>query len=54
MKRISKSIKSVFRHIGSFFDKWLITPITKVFLKIADVFNENAKSVDLMADRKST
>ena len=54
MKRISKSIKSVFRHIGSFFDKWLITPITKVFLKIADVFKDNAKSVDRIAGRKST
>ena len=54
MKRISKSIKSVFRHIGSFFDKWLITPITKLFLKIADVFKDNAKSVDRIAGRKST
>ena len=54
MKRISKSIKSVFRHIGSFFDKWLITPITKLFLKVADFFKDNAKSVDRIAGKKST
>ncbi len=54
MKRISKSIKSFFRHVGSFFDKWLITPITKLMLKIASIFKENAKNIDRIAGKKST
>lgn len=54
MKRISKSIKSFFRHIGSFFDKWLITPITKLMLKIASIFKDNAKNIDHIAGKKST
>ena len=54
MKRISKSIKSSFRHIVSFFDKWLITPITKIMLKIAGFFKDNMKSLDRIAGKKST
>ena len=54
MKRIGKSIKTFFRHIGSFFDKWLITPITKLILKIVEFFKDNAKSVDRVAGKKST
>ena len=54
MKRISKSIKTFFRHIGSFFDKWLITPITKFMLKIAGFVKDNAKSLDRIAGKKST
>ena len=54
MKRIGKGIKTFFRHIGSFFDKWLITPITKLILKIVEFFKDNAKSVDRIAGKKST
>lgn len=54
MKRISKSIKSFFRHILSFFDKWLITPITKLMLKIANFFKDNTKNLDRIASKKST
>lgn len=54
MKRISKSIKAFFRHILSFFDKWLITPITKLMLKIANFFKDNTKSLDRIASKKST
>ena len=54
MKRISKSIKSFFRHVGSFFDKWLITPITKVMLKVASFFKDNTKGLDRIAGKKST
>ena len=54
MKKISKVIKSIFRHIGSFFDKWLITPITKIMLKIAGFFKDNMKSLDRIAGKKST
>lgn len=54
MKRISKSIKAFFRHILSFFDKWLITPITKLMLKIANFFKDNTKNLDRTASKKST
>ena len=52
MKRISKSIKAFFRHILSFFDKWLITPITKLMLKIANFFKDNTKNLDRIASKK--
>lgn len=54
MKRISKSIKIFFRHIVLFFDKWLITPITKLMLKIVTFFKDNTKSLDRIASKKST
>ena len=54
MKRISRSIKKFLYHIGSFFDKWLITPITKFMLKIAGFVKDNAKSLDRIAGKKST
>lgn len=54
MKKIIKSIGKIFHHIGSFFDKWLITPITKLILKIMEFFKDNAKSIDRIASKKST
>ncbi len=54
MKKISKGIKNVFHHIGSFFDKWLITPITKLFLRLSDVFKAGSKALDRLASKKST
>lgn len=54
MKKIIKSIGKIFHHIGSFFDKWLITPITKFILKIMEFFKDNAKSIDRIASKKST
>ncbi len=54
MKRISNSIKSFFRHIGSFFDKWLITPITKLMLKVAGFFRQSTKNFDRISGKKST
>ena len=54
MKRIGKGIKTFFRHIGSFFYKLLITPITKLILKIVEFFKDNAKSLDRIAGKKST
>lgn len=54
MKKISRAILTFFRHIGSFFDKWLITPITKLMLKIVEIFKDNAKSLDHIMNKKST
>lgn len=54
MKKIGKMIGRIFRHIGLFFDKWLITPITKIILKVMNFFKENVKSFDRIAGKKST
>ena len=54
MKKIMSKIRKIFHHIGLFFDKWLITPITKLILKIMGIFKDNAKSIDRIAGKKST
>ena len=54
MKKINKEKKQFFHHIGSFFDKWLITPITKLFLRLSDLFKTGSKSLDRIASKKST
>lgn len=54
MRKISKGIGMFFRHIGLFFDKWLITPITKLILKIMDFFKNLTKYIDRLAGKKST
>lgn len=54
MKKINKGNKGIFHHIGSFFDKWLITPITKLFLRLSDLFKNGSKILDRLASKKST
>ncbi len=39
MKKISRVIINFFKLIIKFFDKWLITPITKFFINTTDFFN---------------
>lgn len=54
MKKITKPFKTLFRHIGNFFDKLLITPITKLILKISDFFKDNGKNIERFFGKKST
>ena len=54
MKKIIKKLGKIFHHIGSFFDKWLITPITRFILIVVDIFKDNSKSVDKFLSKKST
>lgn len=54
MKKIGKMIGRIFRHLGLFFDKWLITPITKIILKFMDFVKSNGKNIDRLASKKST
>lgn len=54
MKKIVKIIGKFFQHIGLFFDKWMITPITKFILKITDFFKDNSKGIDKFIGKKST
>ena len=45
MKKVSKGIGKFFHRIGLFFDKWLISPITKFILRITDLFKDNNKDI---------
>lgn len=50
MKKISKIVKKIL----SFFDKWLITPITKGILTITDYTKNNGKELDKFLNKKQT
>lgn len=54
MKKIGRLIGRLFRHIGLFFDKWLITPITKLILRIMNVGKGLVKAFDKVSGKKST
>ena len=54
MKKIFKKIGRIFHHIGTFFDKILITPITKLILIIKDFFKSHSGDIDKLAGRQST
>ena len=54
MKKISRGTGRFFRRIGLFFDKFLITPITRLILKIIDIIKNSMKSLDRVSSKKST
>ena len=54
MKKKSNVFVRIIRFIISFFDKYLISPITKLILKIIDLFKSNTKTIDKFLSRKST
>lgn len=54
MKRIISKIFKLFRFIGDFIDKIVITPITKLILKIIHYLKDNSKSIDRFIGKKST
>ncbi len=54
MKKIIRGIGKFFHHIGAFFDKWLITPITKLVLKITDFSKKNSKGIEKLLGKKQT
>ena len=54
MKKIIRSVLKFFRHIGAFFDKWLIMPITKLILKIIDFSKTNSKWLEKLLGKKQT
>ncbi len=47
-------MKKIIKSIGSFFDKWLITPITKFILKVSGILKRNSKSLERTFNKKST
>ena len=54
MKKIGKMIGRMFHHIGLFFDKWIITPITKIILQVMSFIQNSVKGFDRVAGKKST
>lgn len=52
MKKISNSCKNIFRPIIKFFDKWLITPITKLILMITDYLKSNDKGIEKILNNR--
>ena len=54
MKKIGRFFVRLFRHIGLFFDKWLITPITKLIIKLMNIGKDLVKAFDKVSGRKST
>lgn len=54
MKKIFRIIGRILRLIGRFFDKWVITPITKFILVLMNIFKDNTKNFDRMISKKST
>ena len=54
MKKIGKMFLKLFKRIWSLFDKLLITPITRLILKLMDLSKNWAKSVDRLSGKKST
>ena len=54
MKKMSKFFKGIFKGIYSFFDKWLITPITKLILRISELGKSNSKGLEKLLKKKST
>lgn len=54
MKRISRSIVRLIRATIKFFDKWLITPLTKLFVTVSDLFgNKSTKLEKYLVNRQS-
>ncbi len=54
MKKIGRGSGRIFRRIGLFFDKFLITPITKLILKVSDLAKNSMKNLDRLSSKKST
>ncbi|MBR5369761.1 MAG: hypothetical protein IK137_00485 [Bacilli bacterium] len=54
MKKIGKSIVRIFKNILLFFDKWLITPLTKLILKLMKLLKDLTKNFDKVSGKKST
>lgn len=54
MKKIGKMFLRIFRHVGLFFDKRLITPLTKIILWLMNSFKDFARNFDKVSSKKST
>ena len=54
MKKISRTILRFFKSVFRFFDKWLITPITKFFVSVYDFFSSSGTGIEkILVNRQS-
>ncbi len=54
MKKISRAMGRFFKSIARFFDKWLVTPLTKFFVAFIDFFNnKGSKFEKILVNRQS-
>lgn len=49
-----KKITNIFKSIGSFFDRCLITPITKGILKVTNFFKNNGRGIEKFISKKQS
>lgn len=54
MKKISRVIIRFFKSIAKFFDKWLITPITKLFVGISDLLGNRGNKFEKFLVNRQT
>ena len=54
MKKKDNVFVRFFRRIGLFFDKVIISPVTRIILKIMDLSKNWAKNLDRLSGKKST
>ena len=54
MKKIGRLFLNIFRRLYLIIDKLLITPITRLILKIMEISKNLAKSIDRLSGKKST
>ncbi len=54
MKRIGRFLAKKIRRIGLFLDRWLITPLTRLILKLMEMGKSLIKSFDKVSGKKST
>lgn len=52
MKKINRRRKNIFSPLIKFFDRWLITPITKLILYISDYFKNNDKGIEKILNNR--
>lgn len=52
MKKISKKSRYIFRPIIRFFDRWIITPVTKFILFVGDCLKSNDKGIERVLNNR--
>lgn len=54
MKKTNNIIVRIIKAIFSFFDRWLITPITKLFMDVIDFFKQNGKNFEKLVTHRQS
>ena len=54
MKKMLKTIKDFFLKVGKFFDKWLVTPISRFFLMVSNNISNSGKAFETWLSKTNT